>query len=102
MRVSDGYFHYAPSEPPSGWYHMVLVFHGPSEGQGISVYHDGVLVKNDPTKIVTNYSENSGIVIIGKLQTDSNEDFGSIMVDELMFWDRQLLAEEITAIAGMG
>ena len=103
MRLPDGAFHYKPNQPVVGWYHMVLVFHGPNEGQGISVYHDGVLVKNDPTKNVwSSYTENSGNVVIGKLKTDTDEGYGSVMVDELMFWDRQLLAEEITAIAAMG
>ena len=72
---------------------------GPNEGQGFSVYHDGSLVKRDSTKAQKNHTESSGTVIIGKRFTDRDEDYGSVMVDELMFWDRELLPEEMQTLA---
>ena len=76
-----------------------MVFHGPNNGQGISIHHDGILVKHDSTKAQKNYTQSSGIVIIGKRYNDRDGDYGSVMVDELAFWDRQLLPEEIQAMA---
>ena len=69
------------------------------EGQGFSVYHDGSLVKRDSTKAQRNHTVSCGTVIIGNRFTDRDEDYGSVMIDELTFWDRQLLPEEIQAMA---
>ena len=96
--MSDGYFHYNHASFPSDWYHLAMILHGPNDGQGISIYHDGILVKRDSTKEQKNYTQSTGTVIIGKRFTDRDEDYGSIMVDELTFWDRQLLPEEINAM----
>ena len=101
MRIPDGYFHYNHSPVPTEWYHLALVYHGPNNGQGMSVYHDGNLVKPDSSKSPKTHTESSGTVIIGKRHTDQDEDYGSVMVDELMFWDRQLLPAEIQAIVAM-
>ena len=49
MQLSDGYFDYNKTLSPPDWYHLALVFHGPNHGQGISIYHDGSLIKNDAT-----------------------------------------------------
>ena len=73
-----------------------MILHGPNEGQGFSVYHDGSLVKRDSTKAQKNQTESSGTVIIGKHFTDRDEDYGSVMVDELTFWDRELLLDLIS------
>ena len=76
-----------------------MILHGPNEGQGFSVYHDGSLVKRDSTKAQKNHTESSGTVIVRKRFTDRDEEYGSMMVDELMLWDRELLPEEIQALA---
>ena len=101
VRIPDGYFHYTHDSVPADWYHLALVYHGPNHGQGMSVYHDGSLVKHDSTKTPKNHTESSGSVIIGKHHTNRDGDYGSVMVDELTFWDRQLLPEEIRAIVDM-
>ena len=75
-----------------------MIFHGPNNGQGLSVYLDGSLYRHDSSKMPRNFTRSSGTVIIGKCCTDRDEDYGSVTVDELTFWDRQLLAAEIQAI----
>ena len=77
------------------------MFHGPNDGEGISIYHDGVNIKTDASKAMNNYTDGSGTVIIGKRYVDKDDRYGSVMVDELTFWDRQLLQSEIQAIASM-
>ena len=49
-----------------------------------------------------NFTDDATTVVIGKYETDGDEYFGSVMVDELTLWDRQLVGEEVAAIAGMG
>ena len=99
VRVADGYFHYNNAPHSDAWYHMAIVFHGPNEGEGISIYHNAVLMKNDATKQTNTYPDSSGIVIIGKRYTDRDEHYGSVMVDELTFWERQLTLAEIQTLS---
>ena len=100
LRVYDGYFHY--NYPwLTDWYHLALVYHGPNDGQGISIYHDGNLIKNDASKALRDREESRGTVVIGKLYTDTDQHYGSVMVDELTFWNKQLLPAEIQAIVAM-
>ena len=37
---------------PSGWFHIVVNYIGPDEGEGIRIYHNGVEVANATTKII--------------------------------------------------
>ena len=76
-----------------------MIFHGPNDGQGMSIYHDGSLFRHDSSKMSRNLTESSGNVIIGKRFMDQEGDYGSVMVEELTFWDRELLLEEIQALA---
>ena len=101
VRVSDGYFHYTHGSIATHWFHLAMIFHGPNDGQGMSIYHDGSLFRHDSSKMSRNFTESSGNVIIGKRYADRDGDYGSVMVDELTFWDRQLLLEEIQAIVTM-
>ena len=101
VRIPDGYFHYTHDSVPADWYHLALVYHGPNDGLGMSIYHDSILVKRNASKTSKNHTESSGTVIIGKLHTDREGDYGSVMVDELTFWDRELLQEEIQSIVAM-
>ena len=72
VRLSGGYFHYNNALSPTDWYHLALVFHGPNHGQGISIYHDGILIKNDTTKALRDRDKSHGTVVIGKLNTDTD------------------------------
>ena len=101
VRIPAGYFYYTHDSVPADWYHLALVYHGPSDGQGMSVYHDAALLKHDASKTPKNHTESSGTVIIGKRHTDRDGDYGSVTVDELTLWDRHLLPEEIQAIVAM-
>ena len=101
LKLSDGLFTYVENNYSTDWFHLAMVLHDASQSQGISIYHDGVLVKIDITKQLVNSVEAPGILVIGKSKTDGNEDYGSVAVDELMLWDRQLLADGIVAIATM-
>ena len=47
MILTDGYYDVSTGKPV-GWYYLALVFHGPSGG--ITVYHDGVQVGEEPDK----------------------------------------------------
>ena len=85
-------------EKPDGWFHLVLNYIGPADGQGITIYTDGTLQGNGTTKETDPYTPGDGRVVIGREFTDSDEWYASVEVDELTFWNRALTLQEIQAI----
>ena len=72
------------------------------DNEGFSIYHDGRFVAKSSVLTGVTHLDGPGVVIIGKSGTETEEDFASVTVDELTFWDRQLLPEELKAIANLG
>ena len=101
VNILRGYFAKDVISIPSGWFHLALVFHGPEEGQGITVYTNGTPAAA-PSLRGTNHTRNSsGIVVIGRLRTDQGPNYATLMADELTFWNRQLSDEEVEALRDM-
>ena len=85
----------AQTTVPSGWFHVVYNYIGPNNGEGVTIYHDGVeeLWKADRT--THGYPAGSGNVVIGRTSPSKDENYASVMMDELMFFNRKLTVEEI-------
>ena len=83
------------------WMHVVLVYKGPENGQGISVYHDGELRGNCTqrnafsTEVVP-----SGALKIGKWHEGTTV-YAKLFMDELLIWNQQLSLTEIKAVMQM-
>ena len=98
------YFRYNIDEPqggyvfiinePSGWVHAVMVYHG--VGQGITVYHDGMVVGTDTSRAVGTRVQGTGDMFIGRRLDNSGSLYASVHVDELKLYNRQLSADEIS------
>ena len=43
----------------------------------------------------------SGVVIIGRLYEDKSRNYGSMSIDELTFWNRQLSEAEVAKLRNM-
>ena len=71
---------------------------GPDDGQGIRVYFDGLEMKRDTTKYEELYSAGSGSIIVGRLKTNLDKDYTSIMIDELIFFNSSLDTADIRAL----
>ena len=97
--VTDGNFN-TGLEKPEGWFHLVLNYISLADGQGITIYRDGVLQGSGTSKGGTSqsYSPGDGRVVIGRRWTDRDEWYASVEVDELTFWNRTLTLQEIQAI----
>ena len=82
---------------PTGWFHVVFNYIGPDNGEGGTIYHDGVeeLRKDYRNNHGYAYAAGSGVVVIGRPYPSSDEKYTSVMVDELMFFNRKLTLEEI-------
>ena len=94
-----GYFVCGNIAIPDGWFHVALVYHGPVTGQGITVHSDGNhWTKRSRDDSSSDLINSSGTVVIGNLFTEPTGSYGSVMVDELTFWDRQLTDSEVDAL----
>ena len=82
---------------------MTIVYHGPNNGEGFTVYHDGTQVEHDDTRYYTgfSYTTGPGVVVIGRGYTDEDDHYTSVAVDELTMWNRQLSFQEIQDIFDM-
>ena len=76
-----------------------MVLRGPDDG--IVAYHDGTKVAEDTTK--SNLPSKSGQrrVFIGRRRVSHDQDYSSIVVDELTMWNRKLTPGEVTQIYDM-
>ena len=98
--VAEGDF-YDYFAKPTGWFHLVINYIGPADGQGITIYTNGVLDGSDTEKYKYSWSPGDGRVVIGRKFTDSDTAYASVEVDELTFWNRALTPQEIQAIYNM-
>ena len=89
-------------EKPAGrWYHLVMNYMGPNDGQGITVYTDGALRGSDTNKDTHTYTAGDGRLVIGRHYTDHDGHYESVTFDELTFWNRILTLQEIQALYNM-
>ena len=76
-----------------------MIYRGPN--QGITIYHDGI-EKESGTRCRVATVSSSGIVKIGRLlDPPGSTYYGSVYLDELLFWNRQVGGEEIDTIMNM-
>ena len=98
MGVKDGLFRRDDFVIPDGWFHVTWVFHGPS--QGFTVYHADAEYSDKELKPRA-FQNTLGTVVIGRRLTKRDKDYGSVTVDELMFWNRELNKEEAQMLRNM-
>ena len=84
----------------NSWFHLVLVYHGPNNGQGITVHLNSNSISASVKGSSNPEQDSSGEVVIGKLRVDEARDYSTVMADELTFWNRQLSDAEVAALAG--
>ena len=77
-------FTVATSGFPDGWFHLVVMYHG--EGKGMEIYYDGIEFGLNSVAYGNRVSS-SGHIVLGRLYTNRNDGYASVMVDELTLWD---------------
>ena len=81
------------------WVHGVLNFLGPNDEEGIRIYENGKHVGNHTTVVQSPTSEPNGRIVIGRVFTEVNVLYGSVQVDELLFFNRSLTEAEIRMLS---
>ena len=76
----------------------MLNYIGPADGQGFTIFTDGVLQGSDTSKDTRSRTPGDGRVLIGRAITDW---YASVEIDELTFWNRALTQQEIQAVYNM-
>ena len=91
-------------EKPSGWFHVVINYFGPNEGEGITVYHNGQEIGSDTTRfpLPDTNTPGEGRMALGR-DPIGDEDFygfyGSVEVEDLRFFNQNLTAEAIATLS---
>ena len=95
--LPDGRF-LASHPRPTGRIHIVLNYIGPNDGEGTVIYYDGAEVTSDTTKIPQSYSPGDARIVVGRFYTNYYQNYGSFMVDELIYFNAALTTDDVSSI----
>ena len=73
------------------WHHLAFVY----GNNNLLIYHDGILVGSDETGQETTMESGDGKMIIARHFTNSDKNYISMHLDELMMWNEALDLDEI-------
>ena len=85
---------------PTDWYHLIFNFFGASDAEGVAIHHNGVKIGSNRLAQYTN-AAGQGVVVLGRYNVRADRDFGSVMVDEMLFFNRHLTSQEIQILYNM-
>ena len=97
VHLQDGNFA-ANNYKPCGWTHIILNYFNSSDGEGIRIYYNGSEVASDTSKADGLQSPGYGRIVVGRKYTDSDQDYFSVQIDELIFFNKSLTLEEIITL----
>ena len=93
--VIQGVYFYASQQTPVEWHHLVFNYIGTNGAQGMAIYHDGQEVVTNTNGHLFPTSTGPGEVVIGRYLTSWDGGYSSVLVDEMLFFNRELNLEEI-------
>ena len=71
---------------------------GTNIGQGIKIFYNGFEMVSVETKLAGSHQTGDGRIVVGRRFTDMDQQYASVMVDELLFFNRYLTPEEISVL----
>ena len=77
----------------------MLNYIGPNNGEGIRIYYNGKKEASSGRKLYGGNTAHSGRIIAGRFNTEADQYYTSVQVDELIFFDQSLTLEEINMLA---
>ena len=80
---------------PAGWFHVVVNYIGPNNGDGIRIFYDGVEVAIEITRDPSSLPAGNGTIVIGRVYTEVNDNYGNGQIDELLFFNQALSVKDI-------
>ena len=94
MYFRTSYIRVDVSTIPTDWYHLVFNYFGTNDAEGVAIYHDGVNIGSNRLISYTN-TAGQGVVLLGRYNVRTDNAFASVMVDELLFFNRHLTWQEV-------
>ena len=85
----------------SGWNHVTVNYLGPSNGQGIRVYRNGLQKGSDDIKFEPALRLGDERTAVGRLYTADDGNYGSFEIDELAFFNTKLSDDQIVELFDM-
>ena len=84
----------------SGWIHIVINFIGPNHGEGYKLYLNGALFGRAPYRFSGFQVPADGVrrIVIGRAFTNFDGVYGSVDVDELVFFNQTLTPREVMSL----
>ena len=80
---------------PAGWFHVVVNYIGPNNGDGIRIFCDVAEVASDTTRDPSSLPAGNGTIVIGRVYSDVNDHYGNGQIDELLFFNQALSVNDI-------
>ena len=98
MPILGGSFLYS-TDTPSGWTHIILVYIGPEDAQGIRIYHNGLQTGGSTGKNSrSNSPGGNSRVVVGRLIVDLDNFYPGLEMDELLFFNEKLTDQQVRDI----
>ena len=103
LNPASGYSHIDVPARLSQWVHHVFVLHhlGEGEGDAFSLYVNGVSVGGFTVVSGNRNQPGPGRMVIGRRCVNDDGYYASVVVDELLLWNRKLTQQEIQSIYDM-
>ena len=71
---------------------------GPESYQGVRLYENGEVVRNDTFAGLRSTPTGNGRIVVGRFSTDQDEPYASLQIDELVFFNNSLTDDQIQDI----
>ena len=94
---TNGLFLVRVTKPVRTWFHAVINFEGAT--QDVRIYHNGTEVGHASENLDNRYTHGSGRIVVGRRFIDSNRNYATVQVDELLFFNQHLTTSQITALS---
>ena len=77
----------------------MLNYIGPNDGEGLRIYYNGMEVTSDTIKSSAGpYSTGDGRIVVGRRLTNLDENYASVQVDELIYFNASLTSDDVQSI----
>ena len=96
--VSGGSFDNSGYRPSNDWFHVVINYSGPNNGEGFVTYFNGETAYNDSTVEEDDTTPGDGRIVIGRSFTEVDDYYTSMAVDEVVLFNKVLTEHEIKCL----
>ena len=100
VRVSNVSFNAVTDKELEVWLHLVGVYYGLGDGEGVAFYRDGVLAerRTDPSVNSPPSLPGTGRLVLGRKRSEMNGKYASLEIDEILIFNRKISQQEIEMI----